>query len=112
MTLDEAVTSDDVVAVVITYHPEMTQLSALMSKLAPQVKEIVIIDNGSSEPQEAWAGIAGPAVSILPQGGNTGVAAAQNAGIAAAGRLGGRFVIFFDQDSWPSEGHVTELLDS
>jgi rhamnosyltransferase len=109
---DEAIAADNVVAVVVTYHPEMTQLRSLVSTLVPQVQEIVVVDNGSCEPPEAWAGLAGPAISVLPQGRNTGIAAAQNAGVAAARRMGGRFVVFFDQDSRPSERHVEEILEA
>jgi rhamnosyltransferase len=109
---EQPIADDNIVAVVVTYLPEITKLRALVSKVAPQVKRVVVVDNGSGEPAEAWAGITGPTVSLLQQRGNTGIAAAQNAGVAAARRLGGHFVIFFDQDSRPSERHVEQIIEA
>src|SRR5687767_6614651 len=109
---EQPIADDNIVAVVVTYLPEITKLRALVAKVAPQVKRVVVVDNGSGEPAEAWAGITGPTVSLLQQRGNTGIAAAQNAGVAAARRLGGHFVIFFDQDSRPSERHVEQIIEA
>ncbi len=44
-----------VVAVIITYNPDLLRLAQQIGVLQPQVWKIVVVDNGSAENMEAWA---------------------------------------------------------
>lgn len=108
----EARETSAVVAVVVTFRPEAAATNALLRALAPQVRDIVVVDNGSPD-----ANIQGlreitseVGATLLPLGSNLGIAAAQNAGIAwARGRDAG-FVLLSDQDSVPAADMVERLL--
>lgn len=101
--------TDTVVAVVVTYNPDVPALQSLLRALVPQVQSVVIVDNGSALPapirhsaeqvRAHWLG--------LPK--NLGIAAAQNRGILKAKHLGATHVLLSDQDSIPSGDMVEQL---
>ena len=100
-----------VVAVVVTYQPELSPLQALLDRLAQQVEAIVMVDNGSRA--ELLAGIEAPAglpLHTIPLGENLGIARAQNEGVARARALGATHVVLFDHDSLPAPDMVACLL--
>jgi rhamnosyltransferase len=88
-------------------------LSALVDALLPQVKDIVIVDNGSSSDSIRFIKkvIYSHPIEFVSLGENLGIAAAQNRGIDRVRDLGSKYVILFDHDSKPSENMV-ELLFS
>ena len=43
-----------VVAIVVTYHPELARLKLQLGALANQVADIVIVDNASDSDLDAW----------------------------------------------------------
>lgn len=98
-------------AVVVTYNPDVEILRRLIGALQPQVAGIVIVDNASSSGSTAF--FVQPLannVILFPMQANLGIAAAQNAGVEQAMRLGAEYVYLSDQDSVPSDSLIGELL--
>lgn len=101
----------DVTAVVVTFHPS-TGCARLLSSLDRQCGSVVVVDNGStpSEVEALRGACALPGIELLELGRNTGIARAQNIGIEHAREHGARFVLLSDDDSFPEEGMVEQLL--
>lgn len=102
-----------VIAIVVTYQPDLAALQRQFEALAPQVAAVAIVDNGSRDDLAAWLAAqpaAGAAHAVLPLGTNRGIAAAQNAGIAWARERSASHVLLMDQDSLPAPRMVAALL--
>lgn len=101
-----------VVAVVVTYRPDLESTTALLRALVPQVASLVVVDNGSGRTTVEALRSAARALGahVLPMGTNQGIAAAQNAGIDWARGEGAAFVLLSDQDSLPHPDMVERLL--
>jgi len=100
-----------IIAVVVTYQPELSALACLLDAVLPQVEAVVVVDNGSETDVAAWlAGRGAAAVHGINLGENRGIAVAQNIGIAWAGKEGAEYVLLFDQDSEPAPDMVARLL--
>lgn len=100
-----------VCAVVVTYHPEVETLRALITAICGQVGAIVVVDNTGLESLAfpdvlSWTSNA----RVLRQGDNIGLAGAQNVGIEWARKNGFCHVLLMDQDSTPSDNMVATLL--
>jgi rhamnosyltransferase len=104
--------ASEVVAVVVTFRPDAAATNALLKALAPQVRDIVVVDNGSPESttQSLREITSEVGATLLPLGSNLGIAAAQNAGIAWACDRNAGFVLLSDQDSLPAGDMVERLL--
>ncbi|CAG9268002.1 glycosyltransferase family 2 protein [Paraburkholderia caribensis] len=101
----------DVIAVVVTYHPNSDSLGALLRALAPQTESVVVVDNGSQQDVGGQLDAMGhPNVTFVPLGKNLGIAAAHNAGIRWARKKGAKYVLLMDQDSVPDAEMVAYLL--
>lgn len=99
-----------VVAVVVTYQPDATDLAGVRA-LQPQVAHVVIVDNGSDSARlAALRQVEGGSVELRLLVANRGVGAAHNAGIARARELGATHVLLMDQDSVPSADMVARML--
>jgi rhamnosyltransferase len=102
-----------VVAVVVTYQPDVDGALRLIEALEPQVARIVVVDNASRaatmEPVRDAVERRGGTFLALPE--NRGVAAAQNVGIDWARKDGATHVVLSDQDSLPAPDMVEQLLD-
>ncbi|HVC02178.1 MAG TPA: glycosyltransferase family 2 protein [Steroidobacteraceae bacterium] len=99
-------------AVLVTYHPD-AGLPRRLAAIAAQVAGIVIVDNGSNETQLAMLrGLAAgdPAVALLENGANLGVARALNLGIERAAQRDCRWLLLLDQDSTAEPDLVRALL--
>lgn len=101
-----------VCAVIVTYRPDAEATARLVRALAKQTDSLVVVDNGSSEPEltavaQACREVAGELIRL---GENTGIAHAQNVGVLRARQLGATHVLLSDQDSMPAPGMVRELL--
>ncbi len=68
--------------------------------------EVIVIDDGSSMPIDAWSGDS--RVRVIRQD-NKGPAAARNAGIASAR---GAFLAFTDDDCVPEPGWLAALVEA
>lgn len=102
---------NSVVAVVVTYHPDLLVLKKLLEGLNGQVQSIVIVDNGS--PEAVLQGMQDhipAACTVVSLGRNLGIGAAQNVGIRHAKDAGATHVILFDHDSAPATDMVERLL--
>lgn len=102
-----------VVAVVVTYQPDVAATAALLEALRPQVSEVVVVDDGS--PAATLAPLASAVTAahahLLRQETNRGIAAAQNAGIRWARDHGAELVLLSDQDSLPAADMIDRLLE-
>jgi rhamnosyltransferase len=106
--------STSVCAVVVVYQPKLNILKLQLDLLVPQVATVVLVNNGCSESLSSW--VAKQCFSSVPvivgSGSNVGIAAAQNIGVAHCKLLGATHVVFFDQDSQPSENLVSILFEA
>lgn len=101
--------SGGVVAVVVTYRPDLLVLNALLDTLVSQVAHVIVVDNGSEKTVASWT-VAHTNVECLPQVENLGLARAQNLGIKRAKALGAAYVLLSDQDSLPAPDMVAQLM--
>lgn len=99
-------------AVVVTYRPG-DEVDALLEALAQQCEGTVVVDNGSaSESLERLRSLCDETASkLIDLGRNTGIATAQNVGIACARDHGAQFVLLSDDDSAPNPGMVDVLRE-
>lgn len=93
-------------AVIVTYHPDPAALGRLVNALHAGGAQVIVADN---TPRDAGGAAAVDGCEIIDMGGNTGIAAAQNAGIRAALAHDAKFIAFFDQDSTP-DAHLLPSL--
>ena len=100
-----------VVAVVVTYRPDLERVSHLLRLIAGLGASVVVVDNGSS-PQvlDALHEELGAHGTLWPLGANLGVAAAQNRGIERAREAGATHVLLLDDDSAPAPDMVRRLV--
>lgn len=105
-----------VCAVVVTFHPELERLAENIAALAPQVAQIVLVDNASSDQSRMVETLHFSAGStpclLLANSCNAGVAVAQNQGIEWATTNGFPLVLLMDQDSKPAIDMVSRLVDA
>jgi rhamnosyltransferase len=107
------VTSEDICAVVVTFHPERDTLENVV-ELRQQFNRLIVIDNGSLEKElGALRSFSEERhVELIENGRNLGIATALNIGVARAVERGCNGVAFFDQDSTVTEGFLSNLLTS
>ncbi len=100
-----------IVAIVVTYQPEIDILEQLLTMLESQVDTVVLVDNGSLPDLAIWHETTRPnsAVELLLLNENRGIAAAHNVGIEWAKNHQAQFVLLMDQDSIPAPGMVAKL---
>jgi rhamnosyltransferase len=102
-----------VVAVVVTYQPQLDTLGDMLDALAPQVDAVVIVDNSADAAVATWLeGHSGSRQEAILLRENLGVAAAQNVGIARARERRAKYVVLFDQDSLPAPDMVHHLIEA
>lgn len=104
-------TRPEVVAVVVTYKPDIRRLQQLLKAVEPQVQCCVIVDNGSpTDTVLVMQQILTASQHLIASPENHGIAVAQNMGLAHARECGAEYVFLLDQDSVPSSGTVARLL--
>lgn len=99
-----------IVAVTVTYNPDLPALETLFQALSPQVIEMIVIDNGSSNKaaiMTTGARFANCRCFWLES--NTGIANAINRGITEAREIGASHIALFDQDSLPESSMIEKL---
>ncbi|MGV8803675.1 MAG: glycosyltransferase family 2 protein [Polaromonas sp.] len=103
-----------VYAVVVTFEPDLPHLLQLLTACLPQVKGLVVIDNGSDTAIQAHLQHHGHHhhFDVIALGENMGIATAQNKGADWVRERGGSHLLFFDQDSVPSPNMVACLLQT
>ncbi|WP_420402580.1 glycosyltransferase family 2 protein [Nisaea sp.] len=104
-----------VVAVVVSYRPD-ERLYRALDALAPQVGRTVVVDNGSDPDAvgrlESIAEASGGRTTLIRNGENAGLAAAQNQGIRFALEDGADWVLLMDHDSIPDANMVASMLSA
>lgn len=109
----EAVSTDvcRVCAIIVTYNPAPQLIDSIIA-LAPQVGEIVIVDNASGAEglQVVSAAAKHERLSVIYHADNLGIAAALNSGVRFALDRGYPWVATFDQDSSATPGFIAALL--
>jgi rhamnosyltransferase len=99
-----------VCAVVVTWQPDLGVLRELLDALSPQVGHMVVVDNGTRDPEFREACAARSDIVLIALGGNHGLAHAINRGTdRARGLPGVSHVLLMDQDSVPDGGMVDAL---
>lgn len=101
--------------VVTTYNPDISSLKENLVSYAYQAGALIICDNSDSAAfrQQVSAALEGiPNATYLAMGGNIGIAAAQNRGIAHGIALGYEYFIEIDQDSKLPQRFVEEISSS
>ncbi|MGY6129495.1 glycosyltransferase family 2 protein (plasmid) [Paraburkholderia strydomiana] len=107
-----------VVAVIVTFNPDIPTLQTMLESLQAQVSRTVIVDNGSAGLiAEQIEQLALRHVCVLESlQANLGIAAAQNRGLAVAMRVEfdrpghHHYVLFLDHDSIPASQMVEKLV--
>jgi rhamnosyltransferase len=109
-TVDQMPCSRTICAVIVTYFPD-AQLEERLRRITAQVAQTVIVDNGS--PASCVERIRefgkSPAVHLILNESNEGIASALNAGVRWAASQGFQWVLTFDQDTVVSPGMVDEF---
>ena len=95
-----------VAAIVVTYGATLGQIRRLLKSVEPQVKHVIMVDNGSPS-LKALKKTSGLDVIRLQK--NYGLAYAQNIGVERAVALNVDHVLFLDQDSLPYPDMVKRL---
>ena len=104
-----------IIAIIVTYNPDMAVFESLLSSIIPQVDHVVVVDNGSSlslvKTIEEMAKT-NTLVSLIKNIGNLGVATALNQGCEFSRENGADYVLLLDQDSVPEANMVRLLCDA
>jgi rhamnosyltransferase len=104
--------NSEVCAAIVTYYPG-AELKLLIETLRPQVGRLVVVDNRSPEAlvKELRRLAENYDFSLLENPDNYGIGTALNQSIAwARDHPECEFILFFDQDSFVSEGFVAEMV--
>ncbi|MHC2363029.1 glycosyltransferase family 2 protein [Rhizobium leguminosarum] len=96
-----------ITGVIVSYNPDMNALRHLATAVAPQLDQLLVVDNGSLV--DVGLGDAMPA-EVIRLDDNFGIARAQNIGIERARANGSDYVLLLDQDSVPARDMVATLL--
>lgn len=99
-----------VVAVVITYNPELERLKKNIASLLPQVQKIIIVDNGSKNIHSIEETFNVEKVYTKKLKKNVGIAKAQNIGFNEAKSYSADWVLTMDQDSILASDAVQKML--
>src|ERR1700761_1537560 len=104
-------TERSVCAVVVTYHPKAEMLENL-AKVAAQVQDIVVVDNGSNPASLGFlhATRFTYGFHLIENRDNLGIAEALNQGVRWAKDNDYPWVVFFDQDSKITPGFIEQML--
>lgn len=102
---------DRVVAVISSYQPTH-DLVQHCTKLAPQVAQIIVVDDGSdSRASIVLEALLAAGITVEKLEENSGIGAAINAGFNRAREFSREFVVTFDQDSAVQDGFVDALVE-
>lgn len=108
--MKNSVQSPRVAAVVVLYRPPADVVSN-METFAAQVEKVYAVDNTDEPDQQLRSRLARVGnVEYLPQGKNTGVAAALNLAAVRAMAEGFHLLLTMDQDSRATHGMVPKML--
>jgi GT2 family glycosyltransferase len=97
-------------AVVVNYNggAKVVRVIEALTETAPEITEIIVADNGSTDDSVAEIRARFPTVDILELGANLGLPNARNAGLA---RATSRYVLLLDADIYVTPGCTATMLD-
>jgi len=101
---------DKVLAVIVTYNPDVYHLQKLLESLLHQVDAQIVIDNHSVGFQPEKLEALSPKIEVFVNKCNVGLATAYNQACSIAKERSYSHIILFDQDSLPSSNMVEALL--
>ena len=96
----------NIIAVIITYKPNINELTRNVSIILPQVNHLYIVDNTERVSELSCIFSNERKITIIPLLENVGIAKALNIGTNEAIKKGGDWILSFDQDSHPSSDYV------
>jgi rhamnosyltransferase len=99
-----------VYCVIVCYGPNLPQLRTLCETLQADGSKVVLVDN--TERPYLSEGQLPHGCELITLGSNTGIAHAQNVGVAAATLAGAEVVAFLDQDSVVGAGFLPALVSA
>lgn len=99
--------NNDVIAIIICFHPDHNKLINLISGIDSGVSRIILFNNGGVD-SDLIIDISNK-IEIVSNGRNAGLGEALNFGCDKAFQEGYRFLISFDQDSNPSSEMINSL---
>lgn len=118
-------TTQTVVGIMVTYHPEISEVRECLRSALETLGCIVLVDNSTSPDSRravtalaaeaaAWVGSASPReasprVVFIPVGRNVGLAAAYNIGVCAAREKDATHILLLDQDTHLQHDTVASL---
>lgn len=94
-----------VIAVIVTYNPDIKQLNLNLERIEKEVNKIIICNNSIYDLE-----INKKNIEVLNFRENLGIARAQNIGMDKAFQDGGDYIIQFDQDSTMDKGMINKLV--
>lgn len=97
--------------VLVTYNPNLVFLKKSLLSISKQVSHICIVDNSDSSIEITFDQDAVINISIIKNGGNIGIASAQNIGINYFIERKFEYIFFMDQDSLAPSNLVQKLID-
>jgi rhamnosyltransferase len=101
-----------VVAVVVTFHPDIDRLRSVLAALQGQTEGLVVVDNASGN-RSLLRGLLPPGVVWIPNDRNVGLAAGLNQGFARAReRFRPDWILAVDQDTILFPGYTRRLLEA
>ncbi|WP_201861029.1 glycosyltransferase family 2 protein [Microvirga soli] len=101
-----------VLAVAVTYNPNIDLLTQVLASVAPQVQDLVVVDNASANAEEVRRLTSDASAQFIDNTYNLGIAAAQNQGIALARNGDFTHVLLLDQDTVLAPGMVADLAEN
>ncbi|MEE1610182.1 glycosyltransferase family 2 protein [Microvirga sp. CF3016] len=101
-----------ILAVAVTYNPELALLAQVLGSALPQVQDLVVVDNGSTNAKDIRQVVTQAGGQVIANERNIGIAAAQNQGVARARVDGFTHVLLLDQDTVLAPGMVADLTEN
>jgi rhamnosyltransferase len=100
----------NVSCIIVSYRPDVSRLVRLCAKVQSDGATVILVDN--TEVPHLKSDMVPDGCTLITLGFNSGIAHAQNAGVAAALAAGAAVLVFFDQDSKIEPGFLSSLVGS
>ena len=105
--------NDSVIAVLVTWKPDIARLKRVIGNLLPQVSTLIIVDNGSPNIDSARSFLCGiDGIDFIGLSENMGLGAALNIGLRRAQSLLPSWILTLDQDTVICNSAIEQLLRS
>jgi rhamnosyltransferase len=101
-----------VLAVAVTYNPDIDLLTRVLESVAPQVQDLVVVDNASANTEDVRRLASTVSAQFIDNTSNLGIAAAQNRGLALAQDRDFTHILLLDQDTILAPGMIADLMEN